>query len=1347
MFTCSLLLVSRLIHSRFTCRLVLALSCLSFCGITGIDKAVAQVAHFSGAGSYVAGGGSNIYSIALDAKGDVYYTSQNSLGSGSFLSAIFADSPNQSYMLNGFTFPTGLAVDSSGSLYIFDSGAGAIRKITATNGSIPETPSPVVSTVISGVTSQGYLSFDSQGDLYFTSSGSNAVKEIVSVNGAIPPSPTARTLGSGFNVPLGIAVDKSGNVYVCDALNNAIKEMMAVGGSIPATPSIVTIGSGFSTPADVVVDSVGNLFVSDYGHSLVKKIVAVNGTIPSSPVIENLGTYPATQALTLDTSGSLYVGYGGNNLGGNVFKVALASVSFPRTNVGARTSSIAMTFTFDSPGTLGTTAVLTQGVRGLDFADTGTGSCAANTAYSSGQSCTVNVKFAPRFAGPRNGAAVLYDLQGNAIAIGYVQGIGLAPQATFVPGTETEIPGTSFTNPHGIAVDGQGSLFVSTDNGIVKETNINGNYSQSTISSGLTGTNLIALDGAGNLYVADIEGEVLKETPTSTGYIESVVDRGIGFIYGVAVDGAGNLYVADAQYGRILKEIPSADGYTRTEIITGLSSAQAVAVDQDGNVYVGYAGGVVKEVAQQSTYVQSGAPFGVPYPNAVAVDGAGNVYITDSATYNVYKETPTASGYMQSTALSDLHKILGPWGLALDGSGSLYIAYLGGNSLVKADLSHPAALNFASAPVGSTSPDSPLSVTLANDGNVPLAIAVPSVGSNPAVSPDFTLNSGDPLDCPIVTTASTSPAILAPATSCSLRISYAPSDPGTVVGTLTLTDNNLNASGPAYSSQTITLNGTSVSPSFTISPSPSSVYVIQGGSSTSTITITPEAGFTVNADLAVSGLPEGVAAAFSQNPTGSSTVLTFTASSNAVPGTTTVTITGTFGSVTQTATIDLTVGATPDYYMTFSASPTYLSLAPGASGSAVLTTTVLHGFSSAITLSTCSAPITGASVTFNPSTISAPGNGTSTMTIIVSPNGAVASNGMTGSIPICLQASGTGTGQSMIFYLYVQKTPVITWPTPAAITYGTPLSATQLNATANVPGTFSYSPSAGSLLAAGTQQLTATFTPTDTANYTSAGATVSLTVNKATPAIAWPAPAPITYGTPLSVSQLNATSNVPGTFSYSPAAGTVLATGTRALTVAFTPGDTTNYTTATATVQLTVNKGTPALSWPAPAPITYGTKLTSTQLNATANAPGRFVYTPAAGTILPVGTNTLHVTFTPTDTADYNSASASVPLIVTSPDFSISASPASLSVKQGTKATSTITITPTGGFSSNVTLSASGLPKGVTVSFSPNPAKTSSTLTFSASNSANVTATSVTITAKSGSLTKTASISLTVTHR
>lgn len=180
-------------------------------------------------------------------------------------------------------------------------------------------------------------------------------------------------------------------------------------------------------------------------------------------------------------------------------------------------------------------------------------------------------------------------------------------------------------------------------------------------------------------------------------------------------------------------------------------------------------------------------------------------------------------------------------------------------------------------------------------------------------------------------------------------------------------------------------------------------------------------------------------------------------------------------------------------------------------------------------------------------------------------------------IPLMNSCSGKGSPSSGA----VQ--PTITWATPAAITYGTALSSTQLDASANYPGTFVYSPASGTILNAGTQMLSASFTPSNSSQVAPATASNSITVNKATPALSWSTPSPVSVGTALSSAQLDATANIAGSFTYSPTAGTTMTTaGTQTLSVTFTPTDTADYNSATASVTLTVNgasSGTPNYSW------------------------------------------------------------------------------------------------------------------------------------------------------------------------
>ena len=262
-----------------------------------------------------------------------------------------------------------------------------------------------------------------------------------------------------------------------------------------------------------------------------------------------------------------------------------------------------------------------------------------------------------------------------------------------------------------------------------------------------------------------------------------------------------------------------------------------------------------------------------------------------------------------------------------------------------------------------------------------------------------------------------------------------------------------------------------------------------------------------------------------------------------------------------------------------------------------------------------------------------------------------------------------------------QATPVLTWPTPAAIYTSTPLSSTQLDATAAgvtgaaLPGTFVYSPVAGTTLTAGQQVLNTTFTPTDTTDYTTATARVTIQVNAVTAATVTiqESANPITFGQsetftatvtgndgkPFSGgtasftvdgAAIGSTQIVNGSGSVS---DTAITGGTHQVGVSY--ATTPSSPALTASTTLTVSKATPVLKWAAPAAIFTSTPLSSTQLDASATGvtgaalAGSFVYNPAAGATLPAGSQTLSTTFTPTDTTDYNTNTAQVSIQVNTP--------------------------------------------------------------------------------------------------
>lgn len=238
------------------------------------------------------------------------------------------------------------------------------------------------------------------------------------------------------------------------------------------------------------------------------------------------------------------------------------------------------------------------------------------------------------------------------------------------------------------------------------------------------------------------------------------------------------------------------------------------------------------------------------------------------------------------------------------------------------------------------------------------------------------------------------------------------------------------------------------------------------------------------------------------------------------------------------------------------------------------------------------------------------------------------------------------------FSLAITKaTPALTWAAPASIVYGAPLDSSQLNATANVPGVFNYNPAAGTVLAAGTNLLSVTFTPSDTADFNTVSistplvvvpAALSVTANNATRPFG--APNPAFTGTIAGVTNGD---NI--TAAFSSAATTNSPVGNYSIAPALIDPNNreTNYIVSLTAGILTISPAQPALAWVPPAPIVYGTALSSNQLDAAANLPGNFSYTPAVGAYPPPGTNALTVLFTPSDSSDFSNAAASVNLVVT----------------------------------------------------------------------------------------------------
>jgi len=192
---------------------------------------------------------------------------------------------------------------------------------------------------------------------------------------------------------------------------------------------------------------------------------------------------------------------------------------------------------------------------------------------------------------------------------------------------------------------------------------------------------------------------------------------------------------------------------------------------------------------------------------------------------------------------------------------------------------------------------------------------------------------------------------------------------------------------------------------FSIMASPDTLTVSDGSSGTATVATQVFDKFDSAVSLTAGGLPSGATASFSPSsiaaPGSGSSTLAINVGASTAAGTYTVTVTGKGGGVTETASLTLTVGSGSTPSFTISASPTSLTIDQGADGASTITTAVSGGFNSAIALSASGLP-SGATASFNPASIAAPGSGSSILTISVGSGTAV------GTYTVSVTGSGGG---------------------------------------------------------------------------------------------------------------------------------------------------------------------------------------------------------------------------------------------------------------------------------------------------------------------------------------------------
>ncbi len=561
----------------------------------------------------------------------------------------------------GLSYPYGVAVDGAGDAYIADFGDSTLKRW------------PILTTVVTNLDEPRGLSIDVAGNVYIADTFNNAIKEYTFADQTV-----TTLVSSGLNSPFGVAVDGSGNVYIADTFDSAIKKWTVANNTVTTLYSTAPI-----YPYDLAVDGTGNIYIADADNNAIEELprAFVDPTAitegPSAGSDALPVVLPATENLLppfAPTSDQPWLSVNG---------VANGIVNFSFTaNPGAsRTANltvlgqaipitqVALQFS------LGTTNLLEGAGAGTDSVIVAVNSVTGS--WTAQANATWLHLIASADTGSTN-ALFTFDANTGATRSGTITIAGQTLTVTQAGATYVAVPAqavplvsSGLSIPNGVAVDGAGDVYIADGgNNAIKKWSPASNAVTTLVSSGLNFPGGVAVDGVGNVYFTDENHAALKEWMAASNTVITLVSSGLEYPFGVTLDRAGNVYVAD--YGQDAIKEWTVGNNTLTSLVSGQVDLGGVAVDAAGNVYFdnNYSGSVVEKLTRANGLVTTVASSGLDSPYGMAVDGSGNVYIAD--TFNAAVKKWTAASQTVTTLDADALNHL--YGVALDGAGNIYIA-------------------------------------------------------------------------------------------------------------------------------------------------------------------------------------------------------------------------------------------------------------------------------------------------------------------------------------------------------------------------------------------------------------------------------------------------------------------------------------------------------------------------------------------------------------------------------------------------------------------------------------------------------------------------------------------------
>lgn len=655
-----------------------------------------------------------------------------------------------------FNLPHYAAADSSGNLYVPDTYNHTIRKITSSGvvttlaglagnpGSADGTGNAARFTYPTGA------ALDSSGNLY-VADGNNTIRKIVLSTCAVTTlAGTAGSSGSAdgtgpaarFDGPTGLAVDGSGNLYVADYSNHAIRKIVLSTAQVTTfAGSVGNPGSGdgtgtaasFHSPEGLAADSSGNLYVTDRYFCTIRKIVAstaqvttLAGTAGSAGSTDATGPaarFTNPSGVAADTSGNVYVADFANH---TIRKIAVSTAAVTTLAGTAGSSGNAdgtgSAARFNQP--YGVAADGSGNVYVTDFsnstirkivASSGVVTTYAGTPPNSGS--TDGSGTVARFNGPRgatvDGSGNVYVADFTNHTIRKITAAGAVSTLAGVAGASGSADGTGsaarFYNPQGVVVDGSGNVFVADQNNhtirkitpagevstVAGTAGSNGSTDATGTAAWFNGPREIAIDGSGNLYVADTFNHTIRKI-TPAGVVSTLAGLagnsgsadGTGSAArfngpeGVAVDSSGNVYVADNSNHTIRKITPAG-------VVTTLA---------------GFAGST-------GTTDATGSAARFKNPLGIAVDGSGDLYVADLSNHTIRKITPagevtTVGGTAGVVGGADgwgaLAQFSSPTGIAVASNGDLFVTDTNNHRIIQGVLTWAATVPVLATPTSSS---------------------------------------------------------------------------------------------------------------------------------------------------------------------------------------------------------------------------------------------------------------------------------------------------------------------------------------------------------------------------------------------------------------------------------------------------------------------------------------------------------------------------------------------------------------------------------------------------------------------------------------------------------------------